>query len=149
MALLSLRPRFAAALLVSLTALAGTGSTALATEPATGPLTVLEGAAARSIAERRPEGPAERFPADVGQVVAFVHVRNDGPQTQVRQRWTHDGKVRYTALLTVGTSKGWRTWSRHRMGAKDAGAWTVETLSPDGTVLATTRFEVEAPVAAR
>jgi hypothetical protein len=35
------------------------------------------------------------------------------------------------------------------MGAKDAGAWTVETLSPDGTVLATTRFEVEAPVAAR
>lgn len=126
-----------------------TGAQALATEPAEAALRVNQTAAARAIAERRPEGAAERFAADVGQVVAFVDLRNDGPQTTVEQRWTHDGKVRFTARLTVGTSKSWRTWSRRRIGTKDAGTWTVTTHAPDGTELASTRFEIDAPVAAR
>lgn len=121
-------------------------ASAAAAEPG---LSLVEQAAARSVVERRPVAPAEQFPADVGTVFAFVNLANPGATTQVKQRWTHAGRVRYEATLTVGKAPGWRTWSRHRMVAADAGDWTVDTLGPDGAVLGTLRFQVEAAPDAR
>ena len=116
-------------------------SAAQAAEPAG--LRLVESSAARGIADRRPEGAAERFPADVGQVWAFVNIANTAEPTEIHQRWEHGGKVRFDAKLSVGKAAGWRTWSRHRIGAKDAGTWTVTTVGPDGTVLGTLAFEIE------
>ena len=124
------------ALLLTLT------SAARAAEPG---LRLVESAAARGIADHRPEGAAERFPADVGQVWAFVNVANTAGPTEIHQRWEHGGKVRFDAKLAVGKAAGWRTWSRHRIGPKDAGPWTVTTVAADGSVLGTLAFEVEAP----
>ncbi len=115
-------------------------------------LKVLDQAAAPRVADRKPQDASEHFTADVGEVVAFVNLANPGAPTEVHQRWTHDGKVRFDARLNVGTTKtGWRTWSRHRMspkGGKDVGAWTVETVAADGSVLGTLNFDVAASTAA-
>ena len=131
--------KFALTALVALhTALVS--ATALAAEPG---LKLVDQSTARSIADRKPVEPAVRFPADVGEVVAFVNIANTGAPTQVQQRWTHGDKTRFEAKLNVGRAPGWRTWSRHRIGRGDAGAWTVTTVAADGTVLGTLSFEVE------
>lgn len=106
-------------------------------------LKLLDQTAARGIESREPVEPAVRFPADVGEVVALVNIANSGAPTQIQQRWTLGGKVRFLAKLNIGKAVGWRTWSRHRMGSKDAGTWTVETLSPEGVVLGTLTFDVD------
>ncbi|MFT7621022.1 MAG: hypothetical protein ACI9WU_000183 [Myxococcota bacterium] len=111
-------------------------------EPAPGDaLEVVDGKAARGVDHRSPIGASGTFAE--GVVWAWVRVKNSGDRSQVRMIWKHDGEVRSRMDLDIGTSSGWRTWSRKTMTADDAGPWTVETWTWDGRLLDTMEFEVE------
>jgi hypothetical protein len=90
---------------------------------------------------RHPVAEAIAFePGDT--VFALSVVENLGPKGQIEMTWKRDGLVRSRVSLDVGSAKGWRTWSKHTLSKKDAGAWTVEVRSVDGTLLDSLAFEV-------
>ena len=94
---------------------------------------------------------------DIGGVDGLVHVsdmswdriKNPGDKSQIRMFWKHDGRIKSRVDLDVGTSPGWRTWSRKTMTASDAGDWTVEVRTWDGRLLDTVEFEVTTDAFAR
>jgi hypothetical protein len=61
------------------------------------------------------------------------------PAGFVEHVWSRDGVEVARHYLPVGTGRRWRTWSRQRV---KAGSYEVRVIGPDGTSLATTRFEV-------
>jgi hypothetical protein len=114
--------------------------------------TVVKLTTARGVAERQPVEPGDRFTAGDGEVFGHVVVANPGEKTKIRLVWKREGVSRWAIDLNVGQrSKGWKTWAHKRMARKDAGAWTLEAVTQDGTVLQSAAFTVEAgsPTAAR
>ncbi len=108
-------------------------------------LSLVDRAIAPNVAEREPVGAGAEFDASVGAVYAWVQVKNLGEATTISMVWKKNGKTRLTVELPVGRSYGWKTWSKKGIGAKDAGAWTVEVLDGDGALVETLAFNVKAP----
>lgn len=105
------------------------------------PPRVKESALAHVIEGRKAVGEALAFaPGDT--VHALAVVENPAAKSAVEMFWKRDGEVRSRVKLDVGRGKGWRTWSRHRIGTRDLGAWTVEIRAEDGTLLEELAFEV-------
>ena len=78
----------------------------------------------------------------VGQTVyAFTQVRGPGGG-YVEHVWIRDGKEVSRQYFSVGQSKRWRTWSKHKVAA---GRYHVEVLDQGGTCLQKIDFEVTAP----
>jgi hypothetical protein len=96
---------------------------------------------ATAVEDREPVGAGETFPADVGQLFAWMRVTN-GADTTLRVVWTH-GDHRSEVPVEVGGSP-WRTWSSKQIPPEWTGSWTVEIQDADGTVVASTTFTVEA-----
>jgi hypothetical protein len=96
---------------------------------------------ATAVEDREPVGAGETFPADVGQLFAWMRVTN-GADSTLRVVWTH-GDHRSEVPLQVGGSP-WRTWSSKQIPPDWTGSWTVEVQDADGTVVASTTFTVEA-----
>lgn len=114
--------------------------------PLCAPFAVKEARLAHDVAERRTVGEADVYePGDT--VHALAVVRNPGDRAPIEMIWKRDDVVRSRVKLDVGTSAGWRTWSKHRLGKKDLGAWTVEIRSEDGSLLETLSFEVTRSIA--
>jgi len=109
-------------------------------EDAHSDLEVLSSTAAQNVVKRAPQGQATDFAE--GAVWAWVRVKNPGDASRVRMIWKHEGEVRSRVDLKVGTSGGWRTWSRKTMATADSGDWTVEVHAPDGELLDSIEFTV-------
>ncbi len=105
-------------------------------------LAVLESALSTGVSDRVPTGVASSFGTDTDRVWAWVKVRNRQAPTTITMIWRKGETVRSRVTLDVGTSGRWRTWSRRRVGTRDIGAWSVEILDADGTLLDTLSFEV-------
>lgn len=115
-------------------------------EPAPMPpaLTVVEAVTAARVdrATRNPVEVDDTFYAGGDQVWAFVSIANPGEPTTVTMRWKQEGEVRWTSELTVGKSRGWRTWSYRTLRRRDVGQWQVEILDAQQNLLGTIPFEV-------
>ncbi len=61
------------------------------------------------------------------------------PSGFIEHVWTRDGVEVARQVLPVGAGRRWRSWSRHTV---KPGSYEVRVIGPDGTVLATTRFDV-------
>ena len=109
----------------------------------TGSLHLRRAVLATSIEERTPKGIAKHFDLDVGTVFAFVEVANPGDPTALTMVWKKDGVEKSRIDLTLGHGKGWRTWSKKRIGKKDAGEWTVDVLLDNGVALKRLAFRVD------
>jgi hypothetical protein len=107
-----------------------------------GDIGVVASAMAIGVDKRIPLGVGTSFSSDVEKIWAFIKVKNKNAPTKLRMVWKRDGKQRMAVDLRVGKSKGWRTWSYKRMGRRDAGQWTVDVLTQDGTKLHSMAFEV-------
>ncbi len=103
---------------------------------------ILELSAGTGVEQRAPVGVSSAFGLDVGEVWAYVNVKYDGEPTTVTMVWKRDGAEKWRIDLQVKKSPHWRTWSRKKMGPKDAGAWTVDLLDADGVLLRTLAFDV-------
>lgn len=96
-----------------------------------------EAKAAYGIENRQPTDVSDTFAAG-DRVWVWTLVKGGVPGSNVTHVWTRDGKVALRRVLRVGDRR-WATNSRHRC---EAGAWTVEVLASDGTVLAEVNFSV-------
>ncbi len=103
-------------------------------------LEMLDGVAAHGVEKRVPQEPSTLF--EEGKVWVWARIKNPGARSQIRMFWKHDGRIKSRVDLEVGTSPGWRTWSRKTMTARDAGDWVVEVRTWDGRLLDTVEFEV-------
>jgi hypothetical protein len=93
--------------------------------------------AAKAVEEREPSEVSETFA--VGDTV-FVWSRIDnGAGTTIRHVWKRDGNQVWERSMEIG-SHSWRTWSRSGVSA---GAYTVEVVGEDDTVLGQVAFTVE------
>lgn len=105
-------------------------------------LAVAEAAIATSVVDREPQGGAESFPADVGQLYCWTSITNAGDSTAVEHVWYHgDEEVARMALTARG--ERWRTWSRKTIPSDRTGEWRVDVVGPGGAVLRSVRFTVQ------
>jgi hypothetical protein len=126
--------------IASLTVAAAVATAAPAAEPTTESTEnavkaelVMAGAVASRQAQPLPEK------LEPGQTIyAFTTITGPGGGF-VEHVWTCNGKEVSRQYLPVGQSKRWRTWSRHKL---TVGQYNVQVLSPKGTVLQETSFEV-------
>jgi hypothetical protein len=93
-----------------------------------------------AVKDRAPEGAAETFPANVGELYCFSHLTN--VTDKVVHVWFRGEKEVFRIELPVRASQ-WRTWSAKKVMPGMTGAWRVEVRDAAGTVLATARFTVE------
>ncbi len=93
---------------------------------------------------REPENIGKTFSlADTSMLYAYMAVQNKGNPAQVSVEWYRAGTRRSHITLNVGHSiRGWRTWSKVRLGAKDSGPWEVHVLDTKGHLLHRSAFEV-------
>ncbi|MGE5190616.1 MAG: DUF2914 domain-containing protein [Gemmatimonadota bacterium] len=112
-------------------------------------MTVDEAVVCTSVADRRPEGVATSFPADVGTVFAFTKVVGGGEGSSVTHRWIRGDRTVAEVRLDVKGSP-WRVWSSKKIAPAWSGPWKVEVLDDAGGVLKTVEFAVggEAPAKA-
>ncbi|MGM0576167.1 MAG: DUF2914 domain-containing protein [Myxococcota bacterium] len=103
---------------------------------------VVDAALCLDVERREPVGVGTDFGDDVERLTAWVKVDNPGAPTTVTMIWRHEGEERARLTLDVGTSPGWRTWSRKHVRPGDTGDWAVEVRDEDGRTLRTVAFRV-------
>ncbi|MFW6078567.1 MAG: DUF2914 domain-containing protein [Gemmatimonadota bacterium] len=135
-------------MLAALTLVVTTGAAPLlAQEPAEAmaqdEMQVTTAVVATDIEDREPIGVSETFPADIGELYFFTVFEGDFPETEVEHVWLYEDEEMARVPLTV-TGPRWRTWSSKRLVTSWTGAWTVQVVDSDGTVLESVDFTVEA-----
>ncbi|MHB8765801.1 MAG: DUF2914 domain-containing protein [Deferrisomatales bacterium] len=114
----------------------------LGASPAWAGLAVSRQAFARDVVAREPVGAAERFPADVGELVFFTQVLGGGEGADLLHVWIHGGQELMIVPLEV-EGPSWRTWSRKNVFPGLTGDWTVEVRDLAGAVLSSATCRVE------
>ncbi len=111
-----------------------------------GEMAVDEAVSCTSIADRKPDGVATTFPADVGRVFVFTKVKGGAAGSSVMHRWIHGDKTVAEVKLEVKASP-YRVWSSKGIAPVQKGAWKVEIADDAGKILKTVEFTVggEAP----
>ncbi len=103
------------------------------------PLTFKRVVLAGSVEDRRPKDVDTRF-RDGVEVWCFMSVENPGPKRRLKHQWFYEGNRKSNISVNVG-GPTWRTWtSRPVYGV---GAWRVDIVDEEGTVLHSVAFEVE------
>ena len=96
---------------------------------------------------RRPVGEADSFPAGHAVVYCYSRITGAVAPLEITHVWYRGGRVMARVPLAV-RSGNWRTWSSKTMLPGWTGDWQVKVLDPDGAVLASRDFRIEAPAAA-
>lgn len=96
---------------------------------------------ARSVFAREPDGVAQNFPPDVGEVFFFNQLTGVAGPTIVKHVWIFDNAVQMEVKLEV-EGEGWRVWSSKKISAQQSGNWNVEVLDSAGNVLESATFTV-------
>ena len=81
---------------------------------------------------------------EVGERATYlVVVKNTGASRPVIIEWSAGGTVVGHQTLTIGTSRGWRTWALHTVRAADAASGIdVRVLDSAGNILHADHVEV-------
>ena len=108
-------------------------------------MTVEEAVVCTSVADRKPEGVAASFPAEVGRLFVFSKVKG-AEGASVMHRWIYADKTVAEVKFDVKGSP-WRVWSSKGIAPAQKGAWKVEIADDAGNVLKAVEFTVggEAP----
>ncbi len=115
-------------------------------EVSQGRVTVVESALGLGVRDRQPHDVGTRFDLGDRQVTAWVKVSNSGPPSHVTMVWRKGEQEGWRIDLKVGTSTGWRTWSRKTIRSWDAGDWTVDVFDDDGVLIDQLTFVVDGDV---
>ena len=104
-------------------------------------MTVDEAVVCTSVADRKPEGVATSFPAEVGRLFVFSKVKGGAEGASVTHRWIHADKTVAEVKFDVKGSP-WRVWSSKGIAPAQKGAWKVEIADDAGKVLKAVEFTV-------
>ncbi len=112
-------------------------------------MAVGEAVTCTSVVDRKPEGAASSFPADVGRVFAFTKITGGAEGASIAHRWIYADKTVAEVKFPVKGSP-WRVWSSKGIAPGQKGAWNVDVVDDAGKVLKTVEFTVggEAPAPA-
>ncbi len=114
-------------------------------EPSAAGIAVRKMAVAKAIENRSPVGVANRFDTSVDKLWAYVGLQNKTDASHITMVWKKNGKPRSRVKLKIGKSDNWRTWSSKKIDKGDAGQWVVEIQDPEGHVLESVNFKLDAP----
>lgn len=109
-------------------------------EPASG-LEISVAAICKDVVEREPVDPGISFPASVGKLYCFTKVAGAQEPTSITHVWYFGSTKRASVELPVNSSS-WRTYSSKIIQPHEVGAWHVEVLDSEGTVLKSLQFEI-------
>ncbi len=104
-------------------------------------LEVTAAAIAKDVVDREPVDAGTSFPVAVGKLYCFTKITGAQSPTQITHVWYFDGTERARVDLAVN-SISWRTKSSKIIQAHELGAWRVDVLDSEGTVLKSLEFEV-------
>jgi hypothetical protein len=107
----------------------------------TAALEVSVAAICKDVIDREPVDSGTSFPATVGKLYCFTKITGAQSPTQVTHVWLFDGTERARVDLAVGAAS-WRTFSSKIIQEHELGAWRVDVVDPEGSVLKTLEFEV-------
>lgn len=106
-----------------------------------GTLSVEEMTFCTAVQDRAPAGIDTAFASTVEVVYCFTKVSGAADTTAVTHVWYHGDREAARVELAVKGS-AWRTWSSKKIAPEWQGAWRVDALSADGTVLKSASFSV-------
>ena len=116
-----------------------TGTPKPLTRPADAPaVTFDELVTAKAVVDRRPSGAGDSF-RDGTEVFCFMRVKNPGPPRTLRHDW-YFGDTRKSSITLNVKGPTWRTWSSRPIYG--VGAWRVDVVDEEGTVLRSVPFTV-------
>jgi hypothetical protein len=119
--------------------LAASAIAVLDARPATAQAPTVEAEIATQVVDRMPEGGAQSFPAEVGELYCWMRVTG-AEGTTIHHVWIH-GESEFSVPLTIGGSP-WRTWSSKVIPAEWSGEWRVEIRDDTGNLLEAMSFTV-------
>ena len=103
---------------------------------------ISKGKLCTAVADKEPANPKDsgaEYEAGVERVYFWNFANVAHPPATVKHVWSHDGKPLAEVALELRHSRT-RTWSSKKVFP---GAWKVETVSPEGIVLAVAEFSVK------
>ena len=95
------------------------------------------------IEDREPVGTGKEFSGTVGRIYCFSKITGAVGSTSVIHVWYYNDEEKARVTLPV-QSRSWRTWSSKRILKTWTGKWRVEVLEPEGKLLRSSEFLVEA-----
>ena len=108
-----------------------------------GPVTVEQMVFCTEVENRTPVDAASVFPDTVGRVFCFTRVASALEETAVSHVWYfNDVQMAIVDLPVCGHT--WRTWSSKRIVSEWTGAWRVDVIASDGSVICSDAFVVNA-----
>jgi hypothetical protein len=119
--------------------MAGVGLVGVHATPALAQAPTVEAELATAIVDRMPEGGAQAFAAEVGEVYAWMRVTG-AEGTTIHHVWIR-GEDEWSVPLIIGGSP-WRTWSSKQIPPEWSGEWRVEIRDESGNMLEALSFTV-------
>lgn len=110
--------------------------------PMAGPSAVRD-VLATAVVEREPVPVSSPIPAEVGRLYYFTEIVDAGAATTVLHLWYWRNRNVSVVLLEVNGPR-FRTWSYKTIPPAWTGEWRVEARTPDGTILSSKAFRVQA-----
>lgn len=104
-------------------------------------LDIAEAVLTSQVSDRVPVDTLAEVSAQVGTVYAWTRIVGAEGETMVEHVWYRTDEEMARVQLTVGGSN-WRTWSSKQIEPSWTGAWRVDVVGPDGTVLESINFTV-------
>lgn len=95
----------------------------------------------QDVVDREPVDAGVSFAASVGTLYCFTKITGAQEATQITHVWYFGGEERARVDLDVNSAT-WRTWSSKIIQTHEVGAWRVDVLDPEGTVLKELQFEI-------
>lgn len=109
--------------------------------PTESAIEVTEAVVATGIQDRAPVGSADSFRTGVERLYYYTIFEGDFPATTLEHVWLHEGEeVGRVSLRAEGPR--WRTWSSKAIAPEWTGSWEARVVDGDGTVLASTSFNI-------
>jgi len=95
-----------------------------------------------AVNDRVPVGSASTFPSDISRVYCFTRITGATDTLTVAHVWYYGDRELARVDLDV-KSASWRTWSSKKMDSGWKGAWRVDVVYGDTTVVASKGFILE------
>jgi hypothetical protein len=121
--------------LAAAVAIGASVSPVAAQEPETGMDPTVELTIATSVENGEPVGEAERFPADVGELVAYLDIVGAEGET-LNVVWSHQGNEVKEDLKVESTPSA--QWTAMAIPEQATGEWTVEVRHGDAVLTSST-----------
>ncbi len=106
-------------------------------------LEVARASICENVVNHEPKGKSNAFPADVGKVYCFSHIKGAKDSVTVLHKWYKDGKAVGSVPLSVW-SPSFRTYSLRAVEPGSKGTWRVEIIDGEtGAVMKDVSFSIE------